>query len=180
MKTMKSIRAVCASSCLSGLMLACASPSAQAQIMKCVGKDGKIEFATNCPTGTQQQTTGVASKPATAPAAKTDGKSDSKAGAKDAGQDKAAPKSLADREADFRKRQTEQKEADTKSTQAATETAERQRSCQAAQANLAALQNRQRTVQIDPKTGQRAFYEEADFLRELPITERRVAENCKL
>ena len=158
---------------LSVTVLAASTSVAQAQIMKCVGKDGKIEFATACPAGTKQQDTGVTSKPAAAPAAKSDGK----AAAKDA--DKAAPKSLADRDAEFRKRQTEQKDADTKAAQAATETAERQRACQSAQANLAALKNRQRIVQIDPVTGQRAFYDEADYQRELPVTERRIAENCK-
>lgn len=155
---------------LAALMLA--ATAAHAQIMKCVGKDGKIEFATSCPSGTKQQDTGVANKPAATPAAaKSDGK--------DATKDKGAPKSLADRDAEFRKRQSDQKDADAKAAQTATDNADRQRACQSAQANLAALKSRQRMTRTDPKTGERIVYEEADFQRELPITERLAAENCK-
>ena len=157
---------------LAGMLLAAASITAQAQIMKCVGKDGKIEFANSCPSGTKQQDTGVANKPAAAPAAKSD--------AKDAGKDKGAPKSLADRDAEFRKRQADQKEAAAKSEKQATESDDRKRACQSAQANLQALKSRQRMTRTDPTTGERAIYDEADYLRELPITERAVAENCKI
>ena len=149
-----------------------ATTAVHAQIMKCVGKDGKIEFAASCPSGTKQQETGVVNKPAAAPAAaKSDGK--------DAGKDKGTPKSLADRDAESRKRQADQKDADTKAAQIATDNADRQRACQSAQANLAALKNRQRMSRTDPKTGERIVYEEADYQRELPITERLATENCK-
>jgi hypothetical protein len=155
---------------LAGWMLAAAPLTVQAQIMKCIGKDGRIEFAANCPPGTRQQDTGVGtSKPAPAPAA-------SKEGAKDGA---AAPKSLADRDAEFRKRQTEQKEAESKAAQKTADDAERVRACNSAKSNLQALKDRQRMFRNDPKTGERVMFEEADFQRELPITERLVAENCK-
>lgn len=154
-----------------GLVLALMPLGAQAQILKCVSKDGRIEFASNCPPGTRQQDTGVSSKPAPAPAA-----TPAKDGAKDA---PGAPKSLADREAEFRKRQADQKEADSKSAQKAAEDADRQRSCQSAQSTLQALKNRQRMFRTDPKTGERAAFEEADYQREQSYAERMVAENCK-
>lgn len=157
---------------LAGLVLAVAASTAPTQIMKCVGKDGKIEFTSSCPSGTQQQNTGVTNKPA-APAAAT------KADGKDAAKDKAAPKSFADRDAEFRKRQTDQKEAETKAAQKATDEADRKRACESAQASLIALRSRQRMTRTDPKTGERSLYEEADFQRELPITERLASENCK-
>lgn len=171
---MKSMTSAYLSACISGLcatMLTVASVTVQAQIMKCVGKDGKIEFASSCPAGTKQQDTGVANKPAPAPTAKSDGKSD--------GKDKAAPKTTADRDLEFRKRQADQKDTETKAAQKATETADRQRACQTAQANLQALRNRQRMIRTDPRTGERVVYEDADYQRELPITERLVMENCK-
>ncbi len=150
---------------MGALLLAGAIQGAQAQIMKCVGKDGRVEFAATCPPGTQQQSTGVSTtKPAPAPAA---------------AKDSAAPKSLADRDAEFRKRQADQKAAEEKTAQKSAQDAERQRACQSAQSNLQALKSRQRLYRTDPKTGERVFYEEADYLRELPLTERNVADYCK-
>ena len=150
------------------------SATAQAQILKCVGNDGKIEFANACPPGTKQQDTGVSSKPAPAPA--KDVKGDKGAKGSDKG---AAPKSLADRDAEFRKRQTEQAIAAAKSDKAAAEDARRKQSCDDARSYLKRLQDRQRTTRTDPKTGERVFYEEEDFVRETANAERSIAENCK-
>ncbi|MBM3340848.1 MAG: DUF4124 domain-containing protein [Betaproteobacteria bacterium] len=149
---------------------------AHAQVVKCIGKDGRVEFASNCPPGTKQMDTGISSKPAPAPAkseAKGDAKSDAKADAK------GGPQTLADRDADFKKRQAAQKEADAKAEKQAAAAAERKRNCEAAQSNLVTLKNRQRMYRNDPKTGERVFFEEADFVREQANTERIIAENCK-
>lgn len=165
---------------IAGLLLTGSAVNAHAQIVKCIGKDGRIEFAQNCPPGTKQMETGVTNKPAStpAPAAKSDAKDGAKSDAKGAATDKG-PKSLAERDADFRKRQAEQKAAEEKTVQANAETAERQRACQAAQSNLASIKSRQRMFRTDPKTGERIFYEEADYVREQGVAERVVAENCK-
>lgn len=174
---------------IAGLLTATGISTAQAQILKCVGKDGRVEFAQSCPPGTKQQDTGVTSRPA--PAAKAiDAKSDAKADAKgDAKSDAkadakadtkgGAPKSLADRDAEFRKRQADQKAAEEKTAKAKTEEAERKRTCEAAQGNLASLKNRQRMYRTDPKTGERVVFEEADYVREQAVAERVAAENCK-
>ena len=163
------------------IFLLAVSASAQAQILKCVGKDGKIEFATACPPGTKQQDTGVSSnRPAPAPAPAKDEK-----GAK--GADKSgkaaekpdAQKSLAEKDADYRKRQAAQTEAAAKAEKTAAEDARRKEACENARGYLKRLQERQRTTRTDPKTGERVFYEEQDYVRETAVAERTAAENCK-
>ena len=154
---------------LTGAALMMLNLGAQAQIMKCIGKDGRIEFASSCPPGTKQMDTGVSNKPAPASTPARDEKGTSKGGTG----------SLADREADFRKRQTEQKESATKAEQTAQENADRKRACESAQSNIQALRAKQRMFRIDPKTGERIIYDDADYARELPVAERQAAENCK-
>lgn len=163
---------------VAGLLLTGGALSTHAQILKCIGKDGRVEFAQNCPPGTRQLDTGVGSRPASAPApaAKSDGKSDAKAEPTGSA---AAPKSTADRDAEFRKRQADQKAAADKTAQKSAEDAERQRVCQAAQSQVVALKSRQRTFRTDPKTGERIVFEEADYVREQAVAERVAAENCK-
>ncbi len=163
------------------------SATAQAQILKCVGKDGKIEFATACPPGTKQQDTGVSSAPKPAPAPAKDDKGDKPAGkAADKGADKggkaaekAAPLSLADKEAESRKNQKAKAEADAKAEKTAAEEARRKQACEDSRANLKRFQDRQRTSRTDSKTGERIVFEEQDFVRETAKAERVIAENCK-
>ena len=154
MKHMKSVVAVAA------LMIA-AIP-ASAQMLKCVGKDGKVEYAAQCPPGTKEQQTGIRNQP----------------GAIKPG---AAPqqKSLAEREADFRKRQTEATEARQKDEQKAAESAQNQEACLNAKANLAALQEGQRVSKVDPRTGERVFVEDAERPAEIARAQSLVAGNCK-
>ncbi len=162
------------------LLLTCASSGAHAQIMKCIGKDGRVEFANVCPPGTQQQATSVSGKSETrapTPVAAKDGAKDAGKDAKD--KDKAAPKTLAERDAEFRKRLADQKAAEDEAAKKSANAADRRRACESAQSNLQALKSRQRLFRIDPKTGERVFYEDADYKRELPIMERNVAEFCK-
>lgn len=162
------------------------SATAPAQILKCVGKDGKIEFATVCPPGAKQQDTGVSSVSKSAPAPAKDEKDDKgKAAEKgadkaaDKGADKGTPKSLADREAESRKNQKAKAEADTKAEKTAAEDTRRKQACDDSRVNLKRLQERQRTTRTDPKTGERVFFEEQDFIRETANAERAIAENCK-
>ena len=181
---------------LAGTALMAVCAGAQAQIMKCVGKDGRVEFATSCPQGTTEQITGVSSKPAAPPPAKDEkgaskgvdngaDKGASKATDKGAdkgsakGADKGAPKSLADREAESKKRQAEQQAAAAKSDKEAQDKANRQRACEGAQSNVAALKSRQRNFRVDPKTGERVVYEEADYVREQQLAQQQVADYCK-
>jgi hypothetical protein len=171
------------------IILLTLSATAHAQILKCVSKNGKIEFATSCPAGTKQQNTGVSSsRPAPAPAkdeigAKDgkDGKGTDKGTSKDA-KSTAKPdahKSLAEKDAEFRKRKKVESEAAAKAEKAAADNARSKVACENARSYLKRLQERQRTSRTDPKTGERVFFEEADYVRETAAAERSVAENCK-
>ena len=159
------------------------SATAQAQILKCVGKDGKIEFATSCPAGTKQQDTGVSgSKPAPAPAKDEKGDKGADKGAEKGGKAAEKPdsqKSLAEKDADYRKRQATQTDAAAKAEKSAAEDARRKEACESARGYLRRMQERQRTTRTDPKTGERVFYEEQDYVRETAVAERSVADNCK-
>lgn len=166
-----------------GMLLLASSTAAQAQILKCVGKDGKIEFASSCPSGTKQQETGVSNRPTPVPAPAKDDKGD-KGKAADKGDkgkavEKGAPKSLADNEAEFRKRQAEQADAASKAEKKSAEDSRRTQACEDSRGNLKRLQERQRTSRTDPKTGERVFFEEQDYVRETANAERSIAENCK-
>jgi hypothetical protein len=155
------------------------SATAQAQILKCVGKDGKIEFATSCPAGTKQQDTGVSgSKPAPAPAKDEKGDKDTDKGGK-AAEKPDSQKSLAEKDADYRKRQAAQTDAAAKAEKTAAEDTRRKEACENARGYLRRMQERQRTTRTDPKTGERVFYEEQDYVRETAVAERSVADNCK-
>lgn len=164
---------------LIAISLLALSATAQAQILKCIGKDGKIEFASSCPPGTKQQDTGVSNKPspAAAPAKDEKGGKGADKGAK--GADKNAPKSLAERDAEFRKNQKEKTEADAKAEKTAADNERRKQACDDARSYLKRLQDRQRVSRTDPKTGERVFYEEQDFVRETANAERSISENCK-
>jgi hypothetical protein len=158
------------------------SATAQAQIVKCVGKDGKIEFASSCPPGTKQQDTGVPNKPAPAAAPAKDEKGDKgDKGGKGTvkGADKSAPKSLAERDAESRKNQKEKAEADAKAQKSLVDDMRRQQACNDARGNLKRLQDRQRMTRTDPKTGERVYFEEQDFIKETANAERSISENCK-
>ncbi len=141
------------------LTLALAPVIAQAQILKCVGAGGRVEFASACPPGTKAESTGIRNKPAAASS--------------------GPQKSLAERDAEFRKRRTEQQEAAKKADEKAQENADRSQNCDSAQAYLRSLQTGQRIVKNDPKTGERVFLEDADRAAEEARAQRAVDANCK-
>jgi len=69
------------------LLMMLAPIAAHGQLLKCVGKDGKVEYASQCPPDTKEIQTGIRNVPSASPPA-------------------ATQKSLAEREADFKKSQT--------------------------------------------------------------------------
>jgi hypothetical protein len=139
------------------------APGAHGQLLKCVGKDGRVEYAAQCPPGTKQQATGIRASPA--PAAPTGGG--------------ATGKSLAEQEAEFKKRQVEKQEAEAKGEKQAAADAQRERACQDARSYLQNLQAGHRIVRIDPKTGERAYLEDAQYAGEIAAAQKSVAANCK-
>jgi hypothetical protein len=139
------------------------SGAAHGQMMKCTGKDGKVEYTVQCPPGTKQESTGIKSTPsATEPASS------------------AAPKkSLAEQDAEFRKRATEKQEAQAKDEKKAAQDAQRSRACEDARAYLKNLQAGNRVAKTDPKTGERVFLEDAGYATETAAAQRSVDANCK-
>lgn len=144
------------------IALLIAAAPASAQLLKCVGKDGKVEYATQCPPGAKEQQTGIRNDP---------------------GAIKSAPasqqKSLAERAADAKKRQAESAEDKKKSEQKAAETAVAREQCDNARANLKGLQEGQRVVRLDPKTGERIFVQDEERPAEIARAQKAVDANCK-
>ncbi len=141
------------------LAMALLPVTAHAQIMKCVGAGGRIEFASSCPPGTKAQSTGIQNNPAAA--------SDS------------PQKSLAERDAEFRKRQVEQQKSSKKADEQAQEQSDRKQNCDSAQAYLRGLQSGARAAKTDPKTGERVFLEDSERAAEITRAQRAVDTNCK-
>lgn len=140
------------------------STGAHAQLLKCVSKDGRVEYANQCPPGSREQSTGIKSS-APAPAAAPAGAADQK--------------SLAERDAEFRKRQMEKQEAEAKDTKKMAEDTQRKRACEDARAYLKNLQAGNRVVKYDAKTGERIFLEDAQYGPEIAAAQRSVDANCK-
>lgn len=145
----------------------------QAQMMKCVSKDGKVEYASQCPPGTKEQQTGIRSStggPTTAAPSDKGG---------DKGADKSKPKTTAEQEADFKKRQVEQAEAAGKKEKEDAEAAQRKRACEEARGYLSGLESGARITRNDPKTGERVFLEDAARAQEVQRAQQSVQANCK-
>jgi hypothetical protein len=152
-------------------MILMLSPLAvHAQMLKCISKDGKVEYAAQCPAGTKEQQTGIKSTPA-APTTSDKGS--------DKGADKSKPKSVTEQEADFKKRQVEKAEAEGKQQKEAAEAAQRKRACDEARSYLAGLESGARVTRNDPKTGERVFLEDAARAQEVQRAQQSVQANCK-
>jgi len=132
---------------------------APAQVNKCLDASGKtVAYAAECPTGTRSEETAIRNNPAAA---------------------KPAAKSIAEREADFRKRQVEKQEADAKALKASGETAQRKQACSDSQAYLKTLQGGHRIRTTDGKTGERGYLADGDYAKEIARTQQAIGANCK-
>jgi hypothetical protein len=131
---------------------------AAAQVNRCVDASGKVVgYASECPSGTRAEQTNIKSAPGTS----------------------ASPqKSLAERDADFRKRQIEKKEAETKAGKKMAEAADRKQACEDSRSYLKALQDRQPIVRTDPKTGERVYLSDNEYSGELARAQRSVQQSC--
>jgi hypothetical protein len=133
---------------------------ASAQVNKCLDASGKVVgYGSECPAGTRSEQTNIKNAPAPAAA--------------------GSQKSVAERDADFRKRQMEKQEAAAKADQKGAEAAQRKSACENSRSYLKQLQDRQRITKTDPKTGERIFLADAEYPKEIAAAERSVAQNCK-
>jgi hypothetical protein len=148
---------------IAAILMALAPLAAHGQLLKCVSADGKVEYAAQCPTGTKPIQTGIKNVPAKPEAKK----------------DAAKPKTSAEREADFRKRQVEAAEERKKADEEAARTAFNRESCENAQANLKGLQEGQRITRVDPKTGERVYLDDAERAADIARAQKVVAATCK-
>jgi hypothetical protein len=148
---------------IAAVLMMMVSAAASAQINKCLDKSGKVVgYGNECPDGSLSEQSGVKGAPSTsAPAAASQ------------------QKSLAERDADFRKRQIEKQEAAAKAEKKTAETEQRQRACDDAQAYLKSLQAGQRISRTDAKTGERTFLGDAEYPKEIANAERVASTNCK-
>lgn len=146
---------------LIALLMMLFSAVAFGQLYKCVGKDGRVEYASQCPPGTKQQATGIQSAPSATPAAPSQ------------------QKSLAEQDAEFRKRMAEKQEADAKEAKKVAEAQQRQRACDDARAYLRNLQAGNRAFKVDPVTGERSYLEDSQYATEIAAAQRSVDANCK-
>jgi len=146
--------------------------AAQAQVNKCVDANGKVFYSQNpCPPSMKRETMsrgGIPPASAVAPAAGAAGKSDAA---------KAGPKTPADQEQDFRKRQQEQaktaKEADKKTAEAQAKEA----NCRNARQRLTQYEIGGRISQINDK-GERYYMDDAQIEAEKARARADVAQAC--
>ena len=144
------------------MMLAALAAHAQ-QLVKCVGKDGKVEYAAQCPSGVKEEQTGIRN---TKEGPTSNGKA-------------PAQKTTAEREAEFRKRQTDQQQAAAKKEDEAKDAEARKQNCANARETLAALDTGQRIVRTDPTTGERSYLDDAERAKATAEARRSVDSWCK-
>ena len=144
------------------LVMMLLSAAAYGQLVKCVSKDGKVEYARDCPAGSTEHPTGIRGS--------TPGPSSG-----------AAPqqKSLAERDAAFRKRQIEQQESEQKDAKSSAEAAQRKEACDNAQTYLRNLEGGLRITRTDPRTGERVFLEDPQRDAEIVKARAKAEQNCK-
>ena len=138
--------------------------AAHGQLLKCTGKDGRVEYATECPPGTQEQQTGIKS---------------TREGPSSSGVASPQQKSVAEREADFRKRQMEAQDARQKDEKKAAENQESRAACERAQTYLKSLQMGNRIARNDPKTGELIFLDDPDRPAEIAKAQQAADSWCK-
>src|SRR5689334_9290195 len=119
------------------MLIALLPAYAAAQVNRCIDASGKVVgYASECPSGTRAEQTNIKSAP---------------------GASSSTQKSLAERDAEFRKRQIEKEEAETKAGKKMAEATDRKRACEDARSYLKALEEGQRVMRVDPKTGERVY-----------------------
>jgi hypothetical protein len=151
----------------------CMALPASAQMYKWVDSNGKVQYSDKPPSSNVKAETlrEAPRAPAPPPA------SDSKGGAgKEAA--KEAPKTTAEREQAFRKRQAEAAKAQEKEAQEAANARSREEYCQRAKANLANIEIGGRQTRVDAK-GERVYLTDEEIAQETAKARQDVAKACK-
>ncbi len=130
------------------------------QVLECVDAKGKKEFAQTCPPGTVRETKRAA--PASGGTGSTG----------------TASKTIAEQDADFRKRALARQEAEAKAEKEKAEAKDAARNCNDARSQLKQLQDGSRIGKTDPSTGQRSFLQDKDRPAEIANAQKAVDGWC--
>ena len=156
---------------LIGLVLM--SATAQAQVNKCVDASGKTVYLQGpCPKGAKSSAVAV-EKSAPVAAAKDGGAAEDGGAAKSTG-----PKTTAELEQDFRKRQQEQADAQKKEAEKLAAAKASQENCDAARRQVASYNLGGRQSSIDDK-GERVFLDDSQVAQARARAEKAVSDFCK-
>jgi hypothetical protein len=145
------------------LLMMVLSTAAYGQLMKCVSKDGKVVYANSCPPDTTEQKMSIKSS----------------SGGPGQSAPASTPKSLAERDADFKKRAIEKQETEQQDAKKLAEAQQKREACGNAQNYLKTLESGTRITRVDPKSGERIFIDDAERATETTRARARVAESCK-
>jgi hypothetical protein len=149
--------------------------SAQAQVYKCVDAGGKIVYSQNpCPANMKSGriSGNVPPAPAAAPAAASADKA-----AKGEAAKSAAPKTVAEQEQAFRKRQQDQAKAAKESGEKSAEAQRKQENCRNARERLAQYEIGGRMARINAQ-GERYYLDDAQIAQETSRARADVAQAC--
>src|SRR5450759_1406295 len=150
------------------LLIGCAAmlvaSAAAGQILECVDAKGNKEYAQTCPPGTVKETKLM--------------KGGNGASSPSTGTSAPAAKSLAERNAEFRKRNMERQEAEAKAEKVKAESKDAERNCNNARSQLKSLQDGQRIARFDTNTGERSFLSDEDRPAEIANAQKAVASWC--
>ena len=149
-----------------------------AQIYSWKDKDGKIHYSDTPPPTGEMKTLQRPTR--TPPPMPTGGAASETAEGKkaDTNADPAKPKTLAERELEFRQRRAAEAEAQAKAEKEAAEAADRQRACEQARNQLAALNSGQRISRFNA-SGEREFLDDAARNAEIAQTQRLIDQACR-
>jgi len=150
----------------------CVALPASAQMYKWVDSNGKVQYSDKPPPGNiKAEKLRAPARGSSAPAAAA------AAGGTQKDAAKAGPKTAAEHEQAFRKRQLEAAKAQDKEGQKQTEARERAESCSRAKAALAGLQIGGRQMRTDAK-GERVFLDEQQIAQETAKAQQEIAAAC--
>jgi hypothetical protein len=150
----------------------CLALPASAQLYKWVDANGKVQYSDKPPPGNIKTEKLREPGPAASPPAAGDGKGGAK---KDAA--KAGPKTLAEQEQAFKKRQLDAAKAEQEEGQKQAEAREKAENCRRAKAALTSLQIGGRQMRIDEK-GQRAFLDDQQIAQEMAKAQQEATAAC--
>ncbi len=155
----RSLSTLCAASLL-------ALPAAAQQLYKYVGPDGRVQYSDQPPSEGQKAekvtSSRVSSVPSGTPTSKEDG---------------GGPKSLAEQDQAFRKRQIEAEEKARKEEKLAEEKRARAETCASLRRDVAGMQAGGRVVRSD-ENGERVYLDESQVQQDIARGQREISAHC--